>query len=214
MKVTKLNEKGIQIRAKEFKWKGNGTKDEPFVIDSLRGISPQFWIKKSHVFIHLKNCNFTYICLVRAQNIIIENCTGDVYLHHCQDIKIENCDIPVFKLNYSFNNALNNCSIDYADNHFSRANQFQNNKIPPQFIKSITEGTYKELYTSIFKFLPLVLLFVISYLFTNDYIAENPLLRNMLIIGIVFLAFVEMYLLVPHYRTMKKLKTFPPNTLT
>ena len=196
-----------------MEWLGKGTKDEPFIINSLKGLSNQIWIKKSEVFIYLKNCNFNYIWLIKAQNITIENCTGDIYLHHCNNIEIKDNNIPTFKLNYSFNNKISNCSIDYVGNHFSRGNQFINNKIPLQFIRGIVKGTYKKLYTSMYILLPIVLFLVLAYLLTSDFVRESPPLMYSLVFGIIMLGIVEFSIFLSHYRNIHKLKKYPLNLI-
>lgn len=132
-------------------------------------------------------------------------------MYHCHDIVLDNCTIPTFGFNYCFNNLIKNTCFNYVDNHFSRGNQFKNNKIPSQFINGIIKGTYKELYTSAFKISPITLLLVFVYLISSDFVKNNPPLMILSIVGLIVATFAEISILIPHFLNIKKLKNFPPN---
>ena len=66
------SEDDIYQKAMDENWVGNGTSENPFVIESTHSLSDQSIIKKSSLHILIKNCTFNAILLKKCKNLEFE----------------------------------------------------------------------------------------------------------------------------------------------
>ena len=214
MKFEVLKESDINRLARDSHWVGLGTKEDPYVIDSKEFLPVRFRIKNSKLHILIRNCKFEFISLWRSQNITIQDCSCDIYLHYCHEIHIENCNIPTFSFDYCYNNVLKNCTINYIDNHFSRGNLFEGVRVPEHFKGVIIEGkTLEGAYKIFFRIIPVIILMVIIYLITQDFIRENLLLVILSFVGVLLLLITYLFIIVHYYKNKRHISKYPLNSL-
>ncbi|MFX1258750.1 MAG: hypothetical protein ACFFAN_12890 [Promethearchaeota archaeon] len=195
--VKKYTERKLKQMAVDFDWKGTGLEGDPLIIESSRAFPEGYQIKlrNSNLFIHFKECNLDILDLRKCRNLTIENSRFiHLVLHKCFDIIIKNsicektfepygcehmviegCNTKYFEFSYCYFNTIKNCSISSMNNIFSRANTFENNAIPEEVHKEITEGneytkSFNQIvakYTKIY--LPLLFVFLISLFLWNPF---------------------------------------------
>jgi len=140
----------------EFGIQGDGTKKNPYIINSTENLPQKIEIYESKYYINIVNCDLTshFLGLYFSQNILVENCK----LNYCEvgsssNIKIikcsfndglriirskevisENSFISKLSLHNSFNNYLIKCEIEEFLIDESRGNTFQKCSIPPDLL--------------------------------------------------------------------------------
>jgi len=79
---------------RQYGWKGQGTKEDPVILDKDSSIAPRliFNVKKYHF--HLRTLNLKCIDLKYSRNILIENCTlHTLYLSNCKNVIVRGSTI-------------------------------------------------------------------------------------------------------------------------
>ena len=121
-----LGKNSLKRISKEKSWKGSGTSEDPFVIDSNDDVPLEFIFTTGNAHIRLKNLLLRKLTLIR-----------------CKNMTIENCEILHLRILNSHDITVKDCSIVKIKNVFSRANVFQNNATVPEIVKSL-EKNYGE----------------------------------------------------------------------
>jgi len=153
-------ESNQQIRkiAKSRKWKGKGSKADPFIIESTEIIFRYIQFTYINLYVVIKNTEIIGLELNRCQNFLIINCkVNNLNLSACSHIKItksilygttklKNCNLSTMKnstvyyliLQQCFNNSIQGCKIPRIKNKLSRANQFSNNELSEENKEKLT----------------------------------------------------------------------------
>ncbi|MFX1489301.1 MAG: hypothetical protein ACFFBI_09150 [Promethearchaeota archaeon] len=152
----------------ELDCKGNGTKDDPLIIDESVSLPTSFELNESELYIQMKNCMLLKLKISISKNILIEDCHIDWFeLSGCSKIEIVNVISGLIGMGMSNNCILNGCTIerelsianssynlikncivkkrlDY--NLFERCidTTFENNKIPERYIGKIRTAAIKD----------------------------------------------------------------------
>ncbi len=212
------------------KWKGDGTLENPFLIESPHSFSQQSVIKDTSLHIILKNCSFTYLTLNKCKNIKFEHCTFEVlYLLKCSDIMIKNCpfnlkldltkchhiqvfdsSIPFLEFFRCYDTHFQVCTINKIHNYFSRGNLFEHITTPILDYESLMNKFPKQYYS---KFLPYPIVGIILLMLSIVRFSNNiTSLQLWSFIGAIFLlvSFVCIFVLVISL-DYKKMKKYSPN---
>ncbi|MFX1277521.1 MAG: hypothetical protein ACFFAT_21085 [Promethearchaeota archaeon] len=107
-----LKESNLYEFQRNLNWKGKGTKDNPLIIDNLKGLKHCLRFKKIKSHIFGRNLELCELC-VRS----------------CQNISFENYQVCYFWIEFCNNIRIENSSIINLDIDFSKGNVFRNNKL-------------------------------------------------------------------------------------
>ena len=119
-----------QQRSLELDCEGDGTKDNPIIIEPSEHLPMAFHIFRSKLHVKIQNCE-TSINLNSAQNITIKNCkskaisvtlSSNITLKDCtigrylelrssSNVNVEDCEISKIKFYNSSKNSIRNCII-------------------------------------------------------------------------------------------------------
>jgi len=204
MSLKIYGENELDIHVVENGWKGNGTKESPFIIESRANIEDTIKIKNITRFLHIKNCDFHSINLRNCKNIAIENNKIQYLdLFNCSKIIINNNKIFFVEILHSPENVIQN--NDLTEIALNNLVKFTNTKSQyNSFIKSILFLIIGFTLTSLVFGIPLFIievdppaLIVISVIFTTQILG--------LIAGILnFILHTDLY---------KKVKSGLPNKI-
>lgn len=120
----------VQRRTIELDCEGDGTKDNPIIIEPSGQLPNIFIIHRSNLYVKIRNCENS-ILLLEVQNITIENCksrwilvmlSSNVTLKDCQirkflrlrscsNVTVEDCKITKIQFYDSSKNIIRNCII-------------------------------------------------------------------------------------------------------
>ena len=120
----------VQQRTIELDCEGDGTKDNPIIIEPSEQLPNLFMIHRSNLYVKIRNCENS-IHLNVVQNITIENCnsrsilvlvSSNVTLKDCQirkflrlrscsNVTVEDCKITKIQFYDSSKNIIRNCVI-------------------------------------------------------------------------------------------------------
>ena len=120
----------VQRRTIELDCEGDGTKDNPIIIEPSEQLPNIFIIHRSNLYVKIRNCENS-ILLNEVQNITIENCksrwilvmvSSNVTLKDCQirkflrlrscsNVTVEDCKITKIQFYDSSKNIIRNCII-------------------------------------------------------------------------------------------------------
>ncbi len=216
-------------------WHGNGTANDPYIIDSYENFPTELRIYQSTLYISIKNCNLKYFTMKKCKNIILENCAfKSLRLHKCVDIQIENCTlnqklalinchnlkiydstIPLLSFIRCFENHLKNCSLDQTNNHFSKGNIFEQIDTPISDFDTIFGMPTSIFYGQSLGFgiVGIITIIAAIYLAVNSSYNSSPdfliwLVGGLLILGFGVLA-GAIIMLIDKY----KMKNYPPNKI-
>jgi len=150
---TQYSETDLYQKATNEKWVGNGTYENPFIIESTSSLSDKSVIENTSLHILIRNYEFDFLSLKRCKNIKFEGCSFEVLgLSKCSEIKIKNCSfkhsleiryghnlqiqdshIPFLIFSMCYENHFKTCTITRIYNYFSRANIFEEIEAPEDF---------------------------------------------------------------------------------
>jgi hypothetical protein len=188
--------------ARDLQWTGSGIKDDPFIIESSKGLPSHFQLQRSRLPIVIRNCNFHQIVLKKAQNIVIKDCSARILMHNCSEVSIENCTVSTLFLEYCFGIVVKDSLVEKMFKYYSRANQFQSNTIRDHAIVEKSKGCH--------------IILIIGLMVSGiGFIASGFLLQNLftLILSLsVMLIFIA--IITPYFRVFHKLKKFPLDQIT
>jgi len=143
---------------------GEGTVEDPVVINSTERLPSNFTYRDSNLHIIINECNFRKdeygIIFKNCSNLEIINCQFrdvlflecsnshvsnsniiGIYLTESHDILITDSEIKGLYLNVSYKNQVKNCTIEKVVNKSSRSNLFEGNIIPEKYVKKILEAS-------------------------------------------------------------------------
>jgi len=228
---TQYSETDLFQKATNEKWVGNGTSENPFIIESSHSLSGKSVIKNTSLHILIRNCEFDFLSFKRCKNIKFEGCTFDVLgLSKCSEIKVKNCSfshslevryghnlqiqdshIPFLIFSMCYENHFKRCTIMKIYNYFSRANIFENINTPGGF-NNILRGSLKKYYT---RCLGLIAVGVISLLSAIImYFNSYPGSVIWSLVGWLFLFTFFIFIgAVALYHDYRKMKHHPDNQI-
>jgi len=202
-------EKEIKELATILKWIGNGTENDPLIINSTEGLPQKFSISVNF-FLDIKDCSFDHIILYDCQNVSIENCSFNTLgVLNTSEISVKRGSLSNLNLDHCTNSYFKECTIAKVYNYKSRGNTFENcnltNEIKDKLIKSLN-GILKLL-----KQLPWIILatgcgiavFTFLYILNSTTFGLYWYLSTITFIGLVIV-----YILLLRY-----LRKLPPNKI-
>ena len=226
---THYSENDIYQKAIDEKWVGNGTSENPFIIESTHSLSDQSIIKSSSLHILIKNCTFKTILFKKCENLKFEGCSFEhVALSKCSRIILGNCSFKeTLELRYSHNlciqdshipfliftacyeNRFKTCTITKIFNYFSRANIFENVDAPEDF-NTLLGGSMKKYYK---RWLALIASGILSLIlaiviYIDDY--SDSIIWS-LIVGLFFMAFILFIVPIALYLDYRTMRHYPDN---
>ena len=225
---TRYSEDDINQKAIDEKWVGNGTSEDPFVIESTHSLSDQSIIKSSlHILIknctfktiflkrcknlEFEGCSFEYLALSKSSGIIISNCSfkETLELRYSHTLGIHDSQIPFLIFSMCYENRFNSCTITKIYNYFTRANIFENINAPEDF-KNLVEVGMKKYYRTwlvlIASGILSLILAILSYF--NNY---SSLIVWSLVFGTFFMAFIFFIVAIALYLDYRKMQCYPDN---
>ena len=223
------SEDDIYQKAMDENWVGNGTSENPYVIESTHSLSDQSIIKKSSLHILIKNCTFNTISLKRCKNLEFEGCSFEyMALSKCSEIVIGNCSfkkiltlryshdlyirdshIPFLIFSMCYENHFKVCIIAKIFNYFTRANIFEHIDAPEDF-QAIVEVGMKKYYKMWFVLIAsgiLSLILAILFYFNNY---SNSIIWS-LIVGLFFMASIFFIVPIALYLDYRTMQSYPDN---
>ncbi|MFW9990143.1 MAG: hypothetical protein ACFFC3_15980 [Candidatus Odinarchaeota archaeon] len=143
------SEEDIYKKAIDEKWPGNGTYEDPYIIEFIHSFSDGSVIKNSSLHILVRNCEFSSLSLKKCKNFRFEVCGLELLgLSKCSEIKVMNCSfkhslkiryghnlqiqasyIPFLIFSMSYENYFKNCTITKILNHMISFYLDKNSKI-------------------------------------------------------------------------------------
>lgn len=225
---TVYSEEDIYQRAKDEMWIGEGTSENPFIIDSIHSFSDNSIIKNTSLHILIRNCELNLLSLKKCKNFKFEKCTFDVLgLSKCSEMNVKNCSfkhsleiryghnlqiqdshIPFLIFSMCYENYFKSCTITKIFNYFSRANIFESINTPTGF-NNILRGSLKKYYLM---FLGIIAIGVIS-LFSAIiiYSTSDANSVNWLVGGLFLMAFFAIIVPIALYLDSRKMQHHPDN---
>ncbi len=148
MSLKIYGENDLDIHIVENGWKGNGTKESPFIIESRANIEDTIKIKNITRFLHVKNCDF-----------------HSIYLRNCKNIAIENNKIQYLDLFNCSKIIINNNKIFFIEILHSPENIIQNNKLRELVLNNLIKfSDPKSQYLNLLKY---ILFLIIGFSITS-----------------------------------------------
>lgn len=228
---THYSETDIYQKAVNEKWIGNGTSENPFIIESTHSLSDKSVIKNTSLYILIKNCTFKSLILKKCKNLKFEGCTFEVLaLSKCSRITLDNCSFKTnLELRYSHNlyiqdshipflifsmcyeNRFKTCTINRIYNHFSRANIFENIDTPEDF-NTIMKIGLRKYYISSLGFIAagVISLFLAIMIYFNSY--SDSIIWS-LIGGLFLMAFITFVGAIALYLDYRKMQHHQDNQI-
>lgn len=92
---------------------GDGTVENPIVIQPSELLPKHLRIKESSLFVHFSQCSFNLLSLKKCQNIKLLDCEllNELNLKNCQNIKIDDCAFESLSLEKDLNIEIKNCKF-------------------------------------------------------------------------------------------------------
>jgi len=190
--LTLYTEQEIRKLAIENRWKGRGTKDEPYMVESTEGFDNEIRIKKPKLYLNIKNLDFQYVMFENCHSFILEKCNfKTLVLSSCKNFEIKGCTVGDLSMEDSNRNHLKNCTIKNINTFFfSRKNTFEDSTVKKN--DAIIKRTM--LITLIAKLIPFTILalslalfyLVIDTIFFSDNFEVYNLV-GIILIGIIFI---------------------------
>jgi len=228
---TTYSEEDIYQKAINEKWIGNGTSEEPFIIESSHSFSDSSVIKNTSLHILIRNCEFNLLSLRKCKNFKFERCEFEVLgLSKCSEMSVKNCSfkhsleirfghnlqiqnshIPFLIFSMCYENYFKTCTIAKIFNYFSRANIFENIN-PAGGFNLILRESLKKYYL---RSLGLITVGVIS-LFSAFIIYYNSYTDSVnwtLVGGLGLMAFFAIIISLALYLDSRKMKHHPDNQI-
>ena len=138
-KITKISDKTIEPLKNERKWKGNGSKLDPIIIERVEILPVIIKIHKSSLYYHIKNLEIDKLTCRNTQNITIENCTiKHLEIEGCYNFSLVNNVILKHKISFTKGSTFIDNKIaqfeKFKQNHFST----QLNPLGRQLVNPLT----------------------------------------------------------------------------
>lgn len=228
---TKYSENDLYQKAMDEKWAGNGTYENPFIVESNYSLSDKSIIKNTSLHILIRNCEFDFLTFKRCKNIKFEGCTFDVLgLSKCSEIKIKECSfkhsleiryghnlqiqdshIPFLIFSMCYENHFKTCTITKIYNYFSRANIFENIDTLGGF-NNILRGGLKKYYVRCLGFIAVgvITLFSAIIIYFNSY-ADSIIWS--LVGGLFLMAFLTFMGSIALYLDYRKMQQYTDNQI-
>ena len=213
------------------KWIGNGTLENPYVIDSHHSFSDESVINNSSLNIVIRNTSFTSLILKRCNNLKFENCAfGILALPKSSNITLKGCKFKeTLELRYTSNsyiqdsfiqfmifsmchdNHFKTCTINRIYNHFSKANTFENISTPADLNTILGVGTQ----TSYKKYVGLIVAAVILLIWSIFFVLYSfpDLFIGTLIGGIFLIGCFTILIPVALYHDYREMRNYPDNVI-
>lgn len=228
---TKYSETDLLQKAKDEKWIGNGTEENPFIIESTHSFLDQSTIKTSALHIIMKNCNFKTFMLNRCRNIKFEDCVFEyLALSKCSKIKIKSCSfqitlefryshnsyiegshIPFLIFSMCYENHFKTCKITKIYNYFSRANTFEDIDSPEDFGIVMRRGM-KKYYLKFLGFIAVGIVSLVSAIIV--YFNSNLDSTIWLVGGLFLMAFITFVGTIGLYLDYRNMQHHPDNQIS
>jgi hypothetical protein len=179
----------------EFGIQGNGTKKDPYIINSVENFPREIEIYKSKYYIKIVNCDLTsnFLGLYFSQNIVVENCKLDICevgsssdikiinssvtnilkIIRSKDVMIENSIITRLGLRNSFHNLIIKCEIEEFLIDKSRGNTFQQCRIPPNLLTEDRLNPPFKKYSGTGIFINIIIVFLLPFIFIAGFMIEG-----------------------------------------
>jgi len=232
LKYIRYSENDIHQKAINEQWIGQGTPENPLIIESTHNFSDESVIRDSSLHIIVKNCTFKYLTLNKCKNLKFERCRFEVLnLLKCSNISIDDCSfklklslikshnsliqnslIVLLNIASSFENHFKTCSITQIYNHFSSTNTFEAIKTPIKDFDTIMGVSSKKFFLKILGFpvAGIILLVIAIGRFINTF---SSLIIWSLIEGIFLMVFIILVSTIAIFHDYKKMQRYPPNTI-
>lgn len=223
MKYIRYFDEDLKQKALNELWIGQGTPENPFIIESTHTFSNVSIIKDS---------TLKHLTLKRCQNLKFEGCTFEaLHLLKCSNISIDECSLKLklslvrsnnllilnsliayLNIASSFENQFKNCSITQIYNHFSSANTFEAIKTPIQDFDTIMGVSSKKFILTIlgFPIAGIILLVIAIGRFIDTF---SSLIIWSLIGGIFLMVFIFLVSTIAIFYDYKKMQKYPPNKI-
>lgn len=228
---TQYSEEDIYQKAMDENWIGNGTLDNPYIIDSTHSFADKSVIKNSSLYILIKNCTFVSFILNRCKNLTFEQCTFEfLALSKSSKITLKNCSfkdsleliyvnnsyiedsfIPFLIFSMCYENHFKTCTVTRIYNHSSRANIFENINTTTDLYTILGTGSK----TAIKKYSGLIAAGVISLISAIVFISYNypDLFIGSLIGGIILIACFTILIPIALYLDYRTMRDYPDNQI-
>ena len=196
----------IALLAREKDWKGTGTKENPFIIDSQEGLPQKLFIKSSDLFIKFNNFKFEVLELYKCHNITFNECKfKKLSLRRSGNIMAKDSNISKLNLIGSKNNLFKRCNIERGINSNTRENTFESCEVGDDFKKSLLESGLNPLLLSWVKFfLPFTILALATYIIFYDLNSLKFELTQILIaLGLTSIVVILLSLLYINFKNKK-----------
>ena len=118
-----FKERNLKKFQEKLNWRGDGTEWNPFIIESMDGLSKRCRFKGIKSSFIIRNLELSELDLINCQNITFESCKVYKFrIKFCHDLKIENSSIANFNVSFSKGNVFKN-------NTFGKYSGFTGEKI-------------------------------------------------------------------------------------
>ena len=152
----KINRRKFASLQARIGWNGSGSEQDPYIIDTISGLSSFLKFEKIIDHIIIKNLTISNITLVKCRNIIIQECNIQLLsLNSCQEVVVRE-------------NTLQKVQIMYGGN-----NVVTKNKIPRNSLFHAQEHSMEKLVERIFLLIIAILVFGTFFLFTIPTFLED-----------------------------------------
>ena len=108
-----FNESNIIEFQKKLNWSGKGTKDDPIIIESVKGLKELLRFSKIRSYIIIRNITLCELKIRYCKNISIQNCNIYYFwIEFCHDITVKSSSIVHFNVEFSKNCIFSNNNLD------------------------------------------------------------------------------------------------------
>jgi hypothetical protein len=198
----------ISQRSLEIECEGDGTKDNPIIIEPSELLPRAFKIVRSNLYVIIRNCENSII-LNKVQNITIESCnlrgiivTGSsnvtvkdtkirrsLYIAASFNVIVEDCELSKIEFFNSRNNVIRNCVItkrielSESEDNIIQNNYYPDNNLEKRIIQKSKKFSIKPMaFTYLTWIISLIALFVMFLI--------GPSVVMGVILGLVLVLFV------------------------
>lgn len=182
--------KNLRFISQWHGWKGAGTLEDPFIIDSVEKIPLNLTFTSCDSHLYIKNQYLTNLRLYHCQNITIDNCyICNLIIQRCQNITVKN------------NSILKIISL------LSAANTFKNNQILKGSHERLLNNYYDKI-ASIFIYSGMIFGMILALICVYDIFHSHYLSRSISNLVLTLLAFG---IISYYFAVVLQMKKLPPN---
>ncbi len=182
--------KNLRFVSQWYGWKGAGTLEDPYVLDSAEKIPLSLTFTSCNSHIYIKNQYLTNLRLYHCQNITIDNCyICNFIIQRCQNITVKN------------NLILKIISL------LSTANTFENNQILKGSHERLLNNYYDKI-ASIFIYSGMIFGMILALMCVYDIFHSHYLSRSISNLVLTLLAFG---IISYYFAVLLRMKKLPPN---